>query len=756
MWRILDLSEVACFGSPESQLGRLATINFVYGPNGSGKTSITRIARKIADGDQKALLERDGDGPCSVRIYNREYAEDYIYSPGSLPGVFVAGKGEAATEREIDALKGTNDNPKGKIARQKNKVSALKVILEGDEDTKGLLDQKEELSQSFYNEVWRVKSGLPRQIASLTKGWGGSKRAFATHVLEIAALSQSGQDHNTGKPATEQSTSDPMEELDKNAELILDADAPRPSIVENIPTVGFDQMEGFALMSKSLSPDADLELWPFIEKLGHSDWVIQGVGHLDRSEGACPFCQQTIPDELVARLKALLSVEYKNDVAKAERFAEQAKTQLSVITAAARSASASLMGEPEHDEFGNLLDVLVGSVDAQDLLLDEKLREPSRSINLDFPSETIEKLNSVVAAVNIRRQEIIDAQSERESARQELSRQAWSLITSKLKTEIAVYQSNAEIIETQIRDQEVRIRAEEQVLSELQSRLSHLEEQRVSSLPTIRAINRILEAVGFRGFSLVESTRLRGGYEIARADGSPASKTLSDGERTFVTFLYFMHELEGYVPEEPERNRIAIIDDPINSLDSDVMFAVSAILKQLMRRIAAEVGPVMQLIILTHNTYFHKEVSYLRRGETSGHRAYFTIQKNVSEANHVTRSNSSTVRPEYVRLWDYLGANRAAQHEVIGVQNAMRRVIEHYFRSTGTVDESLLVEKFEGEQQAIARSFFSWINEGSHALFDGLEYAPSQASIDAFYEVFREVFYKSDQLGHYNMMTLEW
>ena len=60
-------------------------------------------------------------------------------------------------------------------------------------------------------------------------------------------------------------------------------------------------------------------------------------------------------------------------------------------------------------------------------------------------------------------------------------------------------------------------------------------------------------------------------------------QNLSEGERNFLIFLYFYHLIYGV--ESPEENinqdKILVIDDPVSSLDSDVLFIVSTLIDYL-------------------------------------------------------------------------------------------------------------------------------------------------------------------------------
>jgi hypothetical protein len=77
--------------------------------------------------------------------------------------------------------------------------------------------------------------------------------------------------------------------------------------------------------------------------------------------------------------------------------------------------------------------------------------------------------------------------------------------------------------------------------------IQQLEKTVTSIQPTVNEINRLLRGFGFRSFYL---EAMEGNlYRLCRPDGSDAQDTLSEGERNFITFLYFFHLLKGSTSE---------------------------------------------------------------------------------------------------------------------------------------------------------------------------------------------------------------
>lgn len=85
------------------------------------------------------------------------------------------------------------------------------------------------------------------------------------------------------------------------------------------------------------------------------------------------------------------------------------------------------------------------------------------------------------------------------------------------------------------------------------------------------------------------------GYRIMR--GSQAAKRLSEGEKTAITFIYFIVQLEDQDFDISEG--IIVIDDPISSLDTNSVYQAFSFLKN-------SVKDAKQVFLFTHNFDFLK------------------------------------------------------------------------------------------------------------------------------------------------------
>src|SRR5690606_22803771 len=128
--------------------------------------------------------------------------------------------------------------------------------------------------------------------------------------------------------------------------------------------------------------------------------------------------------------------------------------------------------------------------------------------------------------------------------RRQLSGEVWRFVLEELKQNLDNYKTRKEKLEKAISSITTQIEDAKRELRQKASEIRSLEKQTTSIQPTIDGINGLLSMFGFQGFKLAKS-EVGNYYKIVRPDGSDAKETLSEGERTFVTFLYFYHLLKG-------------------------------------------------------------------------------------------------------------------------------------------------------------------------------------------------------------------
>jgi wobble nucleotide-excising tRNase len=216
-------------------------------------------------------------------------------------------------------------------------------------------------------------------------------------------------------------------------------------------------------------------------------------------------------------------------------------------------------------------------------------------------------------------------------------------------------------------------------------------------------------------------------------------------------WICFALSISSMVRMASARQRFVVFDDPVSSLDSDVLFIVSSLIKQTLEEARAKTGSIKQVFVLTHNVYFFKEVVFdaARSGDASKHYETFWTIRKVNDVSSVLRHQSVPIKTSYELLWTPLREPNLADQSL---QNNMRRILEHYFRILGGVNFDDIASKFEGGEKLICRSLLSWVHDGSHSIPDDLFHSLDESAMQRYIAVFQAVFIRMGHANHYNMM----
>jgi wobble nucleotide-excising tRNase len=175
-----------------------------------------------------------------------------------------------------------------------------------------------------------------------------------------------------------------------------------------------------------------------------------------------------------------------------------------------------------------------------------------------------------------------------------------------------------------------------------------------------------------------------------------------------------------------------------------------SLIKRVLEDACAGNGQVKQVFVVTHNIYFHKEVSFdSKRGAGCRPQETFWIVRKQDDVSILTHYNHNPIKTSYELLWSEV---RNPNRFNLTIQNTLRRILESYFKLLGNMDRDEIVTKFNGREKQICASLFSWVNDGSHAAHDDLYVSADSGIVERYLAVFKEIFEKTNHMGHYNMM----
>ncbi|NOH31081.1 AAA family ATPase [Vibrio mediterranei] len=735
MIRSIKLADVATYTTTGVHFSNLKKINFIYGANGCGKTTASTYLSQPEDGKyQNCQITWDNDRPLSTLVYNKAFREKNFGS-SDIAGVFTLGQ---ATKEQLDAIK----DKKSSLQNEKDQISRLTVSLNQQTEVKN------EADKDITERCWKVFKSYESEFRSALTGSIGSKVRFRDKMLSELS--------NVDSTALL-----PLEELQtKGRTLLGDRPPVYPLLVSSTHTT-LSPIEDDCIWSKVIIGKSDVAISELISHLGNNDWVNQGRNYI-RDDSRCPFCQQnTIDEKFKSDLERYFDDSFLRDI---ERVRTLEKSYRSAADSVLEGFQRTLDNEKNNTNtkldtelFQTHLTSLENIIKSNHLEFISKSEKASLQVEVASSEDEIAELNKLIKKANDSLNEHNKLARDFDSALSVFVREVWRFLINQVEDDLKKYNRKTKGLTKAVTKISESLSQREQNESELTQEIRDLSRNMTSVQPTVDEINRLLVGFGFLNFRIAPSATLPNHYCIERLDGEQAKDTLSEGEVTFITFLYFYQLTRGsFSEEEITEDRVVVIDDPISSLDSNVLYIVSALVKDIIREIKAEPNSsIKQLILLTHNVYFHKEASF-QNGRSNGCKdTNFWI---LRKANNVTTASAyeqkNPIESSYELLWRELKERNT--NSGITIQNTMRRIIENYFKILGRFSDEDILSKFENlQEQQICNSLLYWINDGSHCLPDDLYVQHPDDSTELYMSVFKKVFDYAGHLSHYNMMMGE-
>ncbi|WP_286967409.1 AAA family ATPase [Flavobacterium sp. UBA4854] len=728
MIKSINIKQFASYDENGIQINNLKKINFIYGANGCGKTTISNfLFDNSNDNFKHCTLNWNNEQNIPTLVYNKQFREQNFGS-GQISGIFTLGE---ATAEEIENIRLKNEE--------------LKTIKQVGLLKKETLEKQtasiQTLETKFKDDTWsKVYKKHEKDFKEAFVGFLKSE-SFKNKLLE---------EYKNNKVPVES-----IEELKLKAKTIL---GEIPQNITLISLISFDrviEIEKSLIWKKIIVGKADVDISKLIQKLNINDWVNVGRNYIEND--TCPFCQkETITIDFKKQLESYFDETYLEDLnlinsLKQEYFGliDNVLNELNLIEVNQKNFTKSKL---DNDKFSAFLKTLASQISTNKELINNKTKEPSRIIEIVSLKEQLRLISELIIEANKligNHNKIVTNFAEE---KKKLINSIWRYVCEENKIDIDTFLKSSQGIQSYIDKLKIERETKLNEFKTLDAEIKLLAKNVTSIQPTIDEINKTLKSYGFLNFEIVPSKEI-GFYQIQREDGTIAESTLSEGEITFITFLYYLQLAKGGSSEDNVNSeRILVIDDPISSLDSNVLFLVSTLIKEIIKEVRVDIGNIKQIILLTHNIYFHKEVTYVDSSYRKGEKAHFWIlRKNNKHSTIQPYLDKNPIQSSYELLWREI--KEWEKNSGITIQNTMRRIIENYYSILGNRRDDFLLSKFTSkEEKEICRSLMSWTNEGSHTMPDDLYIESPDNTISKYLDVFREIFVHTENIGHYNMM----
>lgn len=693
-------------------------VNLIYGLNATGKSTICKFLRDpTADMYRSCLLQKGND--VELLVFNEDFIEENFYVSDTIKGIFSLSKENKEAEVKIAALL-------KKIAASVEEKDQLQTAHQ--RDMSRLQKELDGVTDKIF-DVKRKYAGGDRVLEYCLEGVMAKKEKLVEKLLKVA------------KPA--QQPSDTAAALQDEARLLKKSEggAPEPTLPKYV--LGLKDYEQNPVFAKAIVGAQNSNFSDFINKLRMSDWIKKGIDFVDIESDrpvACPFCQErTIDDRVISELNAYFD----------KTFEDQIANLLVIQSEYDRCANDfkeiyPMTGGLFFDENIRLLeDKLRTELEANLLLIREKVASPSTSVELMSTKDTLKELGDLIDKVN---QDIVNHNEKMANVgrvMKDIDRRFWSLMRWSYDQSISFYQSLQEQIRDLTSAQDVKLRVLNERLSAHSIELAEAQKGTVNIDEAVTRINAELINMGITDFKIKRYSDTL--YQLERPNGGAGSfKTLSEGEKMIIALLYFCELCAGKEsPDDVVQNKVAVFDDPISSLSHIYVFNVGRLLHHKFFR----GNLASQVFVFTHSLYFFYELTDTNHERRSGSQALFRVTKN-GDGSSVVAMSYEEIQNDYQSYWQIINDER--QHPAL-IANCMRNVVEYFFGFVEKRDFNSVFQKPELQKNKF-QAFNRYMNRESHSMgqniFDIKEFD---------YQVFRDglglIFESAGYPEHYRQMA---
>lgn len=708
--------------------------NLIYGLNGSGKTTLSRFFSDLNEGQAdgfpnlKYTIKTDeGDfqqgKPYSrkIRVFNAEYVDANIGQlEGTLNPIYVIGA-------ENKSLAETVKTDEAALFKMEEQLS------EKETELAKLLKQKGKIFTDIAPKITEAAKGAVTRTYNKRNAENAYSALVTFQQLKLEELAEASRS---------------MKQSAMNKLTVLKV----PKIcLGTIEKPLFEAIELHEIaVSKILQKSATSSAIDRLKKNpALAAWVETGRGlHDHSSDMQCEYCLQKVPAEREAELAAHFNTSDANLKAEIERAINE---NLAIYEEVERiSGLSEQVLYPElREEFSGHAGVL--GTQQSDILrhlqvlqsaLKDKLTRRTESYSLIFPKLTGAIWDDALSSINalIKRHN-----SETDDFEQRLSANFAKIETHYLST----IEQDVKNVSAMIDAVEKNIRVfsngdpvnKTPSIDELRERIKENRAKIANSQQAAAELSEKLAA--FLGRDDLRFEPEGEGYRIMRF--GRAAKRLSEGEKTAITFLYFVVGLGDQDFNLSEG--IVVIDDPISSLDSSSVYQAFAYLKNAVKN-------AKQVFLLTHNFEFLKLLlnwfQHIPRPNQNGKSTYWMLHCSLTQRD----SRETQIKPldkvllqnknEFAYLLKELikFESDGSIHKAYPIPNIIRKVLETFLEQHST-GQSLYakLENLDFEESK-KTALYKFANDLSHPTFSGLDPAlvgETQTNIKHLLEMIEKV-----------------
>lgn len=712
----LNIDGITSYKS-KSTLSPTNKTSLIYGLNGAGKSTISEFLYNHTQ-PRFAKCSLKTSQSCEILVYNQSFLNDYFYEEDNLKGIFTLSKENKVALQQIEA----------ETKELERHLTAQRENIERANENAAKLDREKTKASG---KVWEVKTNFT----------GGDR------VLEFCLDSLKRTEllfqHIIGLPLLENIPTYTVDDLKAEATSI---EGEGGVLFTKVPilSAGWLGIEGDSLWSKIIVGSQEGSVAEFISKTGNSDWVKQGLQYIsdDKSSQACPFCQrETITENIIDSIRRVFDEAYEKDV----KQLESVKLRYEALTSnlSLQDISNSPLASKELVEAWSIAcEALKASIRENILHIGNKIKSPSTPVVLTDTQSTVDVINDLVGGLNELIEVHNDKLANKKKTRDDIRLRFWTLMRWDYDQTISAYLQSASDLKDEANEIGRQATKTNTDVTASHGKLAALRKQTVNIEESIENINAGLVEIGIDGFSVVPYGE--NFYRVSRAtDQANAFHSLSEGEKTVISFLYFIELCKGQkTASAVPQSKVVVIDDPISSLSHIYVFNIG----QLIKKYLINDKLYAQVFVLTHSLYFFYELTHANKEKRAETQHLFRVFKNTNGST-ITPMKYEEIQNDYQSYWSII-KDQASPPALIA--NCMRNIVEYFFNFVQKNDFNNVFQKPALSTDRFT-TFYRYMNRESHSLGQNI-FDIKEFDHEVFKDGLRLIFEECGYADHYQAM----
>ncbi|NNN70012.1 AAA family ATPase [Vibrio sp. 3-2(1)] len=701
----------------------------IFGLNGTGKSTISNF---LYDREKFDSCSLNVEGHFTPIVYNQAFVDQNFVKSSMQEGVFTLSKDNGDLEARITEKSKLRGKLLDLYSGIRTKMSAAKM------------DQKK-ATDSAIEEVFKQKHIIEKtSLEPFLEGYKKSKSKFYDKVKSQKGTSQ-----------------DSIVSLQDEYNSLTESDKTLPTLITLPPPPSLSVAES-TILSEPIVGSSSSQLTEFITELNNLNWVKNGKdNYLAETQTKCPFCQKdTIDDTFRSELAALFDKTYDANVQKVEAISKTyADAVTNYITAIKDAFVSCSLYEPSLHKIDPVIALLERTYQDNLILIKSKVEKPSLSIELIDYKEKSDPLMKISDEINAVVKSVVTKAKKFKESKQDIQNRMWNSVRYHTDSIFSLEKRLRDEKANEIEQLNAYLERVKQVGQKVASRISYLRSKTSNIDDTIERINVNLKSLGLISFEIVASTdpELPNYFVLSRGEkateGKEVFESLSEGEKTLITFLYFIEKCNGSMSKDSDiadKEKLVVIDDPISSLSQNYIYDIAS----LTHTKIIKGNRFKKVIVLTHSLFFYQELLKLApQGKDKFNDKYSLYRLNKKQYTNLQPMNKDELKNDYQSLWQIIKDVIEGSANPVVLPNVMRNIIEYYFGFVHKRDKlsDILNELAEKEPEQGHKAFYRYINRSSHSDPTNIGLMV-EVEPQAYLERFKSIFTESQDEEHYNCM----